>query len=61
VIDFKIVAGEFKGTTLEGVHEIKDDRLRICFRNDETKNRPLDFSTKQDTILVLFVLKRQKN
>ena len=61
VIDLKIVAGEFKGTTLEGVYEIKDDGLRICFRNDETKNRPNDFSTKQDANLVLFVLKRQKN
>ena len=59
LIDLKIVAGEFKGTTLEGVYEIKDDGLKICFRNDETKNRPNDFSTKQDTNLVLFVLKRQ--
>ncbi len=60
VIDLKIVAGEFKGTTLEGVYEIKDARLRICFRNDETKNRPNDFSTKQDANLVLFVLDRAK-
>jgi uncharacterized protein (TIGR03067 family) len=44
VIDLKIVAGEFKGTTLEGVYEIKDDGLKICFRNDETKNWPNDFS-----------------
>jgi uncharacterized protein (TIGR03067 family) len=60
VIDLKIVAGEFKGTTLEGVYEIKDDGLKICFRNDESKNRPNEFSTKQDANLVLFVLKRQK-
>jgi uncharacterized protein (TIGR03067 family) len=60
VIDLKIVAGEFKGTTVEGVYEIKEDQLRICFRNDETKNRPNDFSTKGDSSLVLFVLKRQQ-
>ena len=60
VIDLKIVAGEFKGATLEGVYEIKDDVLRICFRNEEAKNRPLDFSTKPGANLVLFVLKRQK-
>jgi uncharacterized protein (TIGR03067 family) len=58
VIDLKIGAGEFKGTTLEGVYEIKNDRLKICFRNDETKNRPTNFSTKEDSNLVLFVLKR---
>ena len=60
VIDLKVVAGEFKGVTLEGVYEIKDDVLRICFRNEEAKNRPLDFSTKPGANLVLFVLKRQK-
>jgi uncharacterized protein (TIGR03067 family) len=60
VIDMKIVEGEFKGTTLEGIYEIEDDGLKICFRNDETKNRPNDFSTKQDSNLVLFVLKREK-
>jgi len=58
VIDLKIVAGEFKGTTLEGVYEIKNDRLKICFRNDETKNRPTNFSTKDDSNLVLVVLER---
>ena len=60
VIDLKIVEGEFKGTNLEGIYEIKDDRLKICFRNDEIKNRPINFSTKQDSNLVLFVLKRDK-
>ena len=60
VIDLKIVEGEFKGTTLEGVYEIKDDSLKICFRNDETKNRPNNFSTREDSNLVLFVLKRDK-
>ena len=59
VIDLKIVAGEFKGITLEGVYEIKNDGLRICFRNEETKNRPNEFSTKQDANLAMFVLKRQ--
>jgi uncharacterized protein (TIGR03067 family) len=60
VIDLKIVEGEFKGTTLEGVYEIKGDVLRICFRNEAARNRPTDFSTKADANLVLFVLKRQK-
>jgi len=60
IIDLKIVAGEFKGTTLEGVYELNNDGLRICFRNDEAKNRPNDFSTKQDANLVLFTLKRPK-
>jgi hypothetical protein len=45
---------------LEGIYEIKDDRLKTCFRNDEIKNRPINFSTKQDSNLVLFVLKRDK-
>ena len=60
VIDLKIVEGEFKGTNLEGIYEIKDDRLKMCFRNDTTKNRPLNFSTKEDANLVLFVLKRER-
>lgn len=60
VIDLKVVAGDFKGTALEGIYEIKGDGLRICFRNDEAKNRPTDFATKEGTNLVLFVLKRAK-
>ena len=60
VIDLKIVEGEFKGTMLEGVYEIKGDDLKICFRNDEMKNRPTDFSTNQDASRVLFVLKREQ-
>jgi uncharacterized protein (TIGR03067 family) len=59
VIDMRIVEGEFKGTTLEGVYELKGDDLKICFRNDAMKNRPTDFSTKQDANLVLFTLKRE--
>ncbi len=60
VIDMKVVEGEFKGTTVEGVYEIKGDGLRICFRNDEAKNRPNGFSTKDSANLVLFSLKRAK-
>jgi uncharacterized protein (TIGR03067 family) len=60
VIDLRIVEGEFKGTTLEGVYELKGDDLKICFRNDAMKNRPNDFSTKQDANLALFTLKREK-
>jgi uncharacterized protein (TIGR03067 family) len=60
VIDLKIVAGEFKGATLEGVYEIKDGVLRICFRNEGARNRPISFSTNADANLVLFTLKRQK-
>jgi uncharacterized protein (TIGR03067 family) len=60
VVDMKIVEGEFKGTTLEGVYEIKGDRLRICFRNEEAKNRPNGFSTEKDANLVLFTLERAK-
>jgi uncharacterized protein (TIGR03067 family) len=60
VIDMSIVAGEFKGTVLEGIYEIKDDSLKICFRNEEKKNRPNDFTTKDDSGLVLFVLHRER-
>ena len=59
-MDFKVVEGKLKGTMLEGVYEIKGDDLKICFRNNEVKNRPTDFSTKGDANLDLFVLKRQK-
>jgi uncharacterized protein (TIGR03067 family) len=60
VIDLKVVEGEFKGTMLAGIYEVKGDRLKICFRNDETNNRPNEFSTKDDSNLVLFVLQRNK-
>jgi hypothetical protein len=44
---------------LEGVYEIKGDVPRICFRHEEAKNRPLEFSTTGAN-LVLFVLKRAR-
>jgi hypothetical protein len=55
----KVVEGDFKGMALEGIYEIKDDTLKICFRNDEAKNRPTEFMTKAGSSLVLFVLKRE--
>ena len=60
VIDMKVIAGDFKGTTLEGIYEIKEDTLKICFRNDEAKNRPTEFRTKAGSNLVLFILQREK-
>jgi hypothetical protein len=39
---------------------LEDDVLRICFRNSEAKNRPLDYSTQAEANLVLFVMKRRK-
>jgi uncharacterized protein (TIGR03067 family) len=60
LIDLKIVEGEFKGIMLEGIYEIKDDRLKICYHNDEAKNRPTEFATKKGTKFDLFVLKREK-
>ena len=58
VIDLKIEAGVFKGTTLEGVYELKDNELRICLRTDGLKNRPLELKATAGQPLVLFVLKR---
>jgi uncharacterized protein (TIGR03067 family) len=60
IIDMKVAEGDFKGTALEGIYEIKDDTLKICFRDDEAKNRPNEFSTKAGSNLVMFTLKREK-
>ena len=60
VIDFKIEAGTFKGTTLDGIYEVKGDDLKICLRGDGARERPSEFATKSDSQLILFTLKRAK-
>src|SRR5262245_54085172 len=58
-IDFKIEAGSEKGTTVEGIYELKDDELRFCACT-VGGNRPQEFATKPGSNLILFVLKREK-
>jgi uncharacterized protein (TIGR03067 family) len=58
-IDFVIEAGNEKGSTFEGIYEIKGDEMKIC-ASTASGNRPGKFETKADSNRVLFVMKREK-
>ena len=52
-------AGPFKGRTMPGIYELKDDRLTVCL-NSEKDDRPAKFEAAEKTPLVLFVFEREK-
>ncbi len=44
-----------------GIFEVKGDELKICLRHARSnKGRPTEFATKEDSQLILLVLRRQK-
>ena len=58
-IDFIIEAGNEKGTTFEGIFEVKKDQVKFCV-STVNGNRPGEFETKEGSKRVLFLMKRDK-
>jgi uncharacterized protein (TIGR03067 family) len=52
-------AGPFKGRTMPGIYELKDDKLTVCL-NSEKDDRPAKFEAPEKTPLMLFVFEREK-
>jgi uncharacterized protein (TIGR03067 family) len=51
--------GPFKGRTLPGIYELKDDKLILCC-DSEAKARPTEFTAKAKTTVMLLTFKREK-
>lgn len=60
LLDVTFREGDQKGKTLEAIYALDGDNLKICVNLGEAKNRPGEFATKQDSGLVLLILKREK-
>jgi uncharacterized protein (TIGR03067 family) len=51
--------GPFKGHTLPGIYEFKDDTIILCLEANKT-DRPTKFEAPAKTRLMLFTFKREK-
>lgn len=51
--------GPFKGRTMPGIYEFKDDKLTVCL-NSEKDDRPTKFEAPEKTPVMLFVFEREK-
>ena len=51
--------GAFKGHTLPGIYELKDDTVVLCLEADKT-DRPTKFEAPEKTRIMLFTFKREK-
>ncbi len=51
--------GPFKGRTMPGIYELKDDQLTVCL-NSEKDDRPAKFEAPEKTPVMLFVYVREK-
>jgi uncharacterized protein (TIGR03067 family) len=51
--------GAFKGHTLPGIYELKDDTIVLCLEANKT-DRPTKFEAPEKTRIMLFTFKREK-
>jgi uncharacterized protein (TIGR03067 family) len=58
-IDFMPTTGEEKGLTLLGIYVLEGDDLKICVGDGSIKERPKEFKSDRDKIVVYY-LKREK-
>jgi uncharacterized protein (TIGR03067 family) len=59
-MDIKSTGGPLKGKTVKIIYKLEDDTITVCFDHDKPENRPMKFETKEGTMLVLIVYKREK-
>jgi uncharacterized protein (TIGR03067 family) len=60
-IDFAHQDGPLKDKTWQGIYELKDDALKLCYAEaDSDKERPAEFKTLKKSRLLLLELKREK-
>jgi uncharacterized protein (TIGR03067 family) len=58
-IDFIIETGTDKGKTQLGIYAFEDGKLKLCVSKAGETDRPTSFKTKEGSMNVCFVLKKQ--
>jgi uncharacterized protein (TIGR03067 family) len=58
-LDIKVLGGIQKDAALEGIYELKGDKLKICVKV-QGKDRPDKFASPEGTGIALLVLQREK-
>ena len=60
-IDFAHQDGLLKDKTWQGIYELKNDALKLCYAEaDSDKERPAEFKTLKKSRLLLIEMKREK-
>ena len=59
IFDLTVGEGVQKGNDMEGIYELKDDKLKICVKVFG-KDRPSEFTSPDGSSVALLVLKRAK-
>jgi uncharacterized protein (TIGR03067 family) len=59
IIDVTPSDGPDKGMVLQGIYELNGDELKLCL-SKPGRDRPTEFVSKENTGLVLILLKREK-
>ena len=60
-IDLAHQEGLLKDKTWQGIYELKDDTLKLCYAEaDSEKERPSEFKTLKKSRLLLIEMKREK-
>jgi uncharacterized protein (TIGR03067 family) len=60
VCDLEITEGNDKGKGQPGIYKIDGDTLTVCFAAPGAKDRPKDFTSTEDDMQILVVMKRKK-
>jgi uncharacterized protein (TIGR03067 family) len=59
-IDLTALDGGFKGKTNPGIYQLEGDILKLCMRNEPTKERPTKLVSPEGSDLILMTLKKRK-
>jgi len=60
-MDVSVLSGKDKGKTFKVIYALEGDTFKTCRPADAAKDRPTEFSSKQDSGLILTVWKRAKS
>jgi uncharacterized protein (TIGR03067 family) len=61
IIDLEFTEGTQKGDVLEGIYHVDGDTLKICVHaTPNVKQRPTEFTGKENSNQILIVFKREK-
>jgi uncharacterized protein (TIGR03067 family) len=59
-IDVTPTDGDEKDKVLKGIYSLEKEDLKICIAHGEGKDRPTEFESKEDSQILLIVLKKAK-